>query len=244
MPSNASSHRTQSASSATYVYQYLLRSFDLTLPLLQVEKNRPDDRPRQFYEFGNFRATSATLSIWGTNSTLKPRSATLQLTFVDLLDSGWTEKTEKTTHVLAPNSSTELGSVPVKAPRGTTGSDAAGATVVVGAVVADQDTGEVLARMVDWPQPLALADFPSEPGLDLRVDLQEGGTAEVRIEARRPVKGLVLGIENPEQGEEVHWDDNVLDIMPGEVYAMKAEGVGKRKVTAAYMGSERARVVG
>ncbi|KAJ6453291.1 glycoside hydrolase superfamily [Mycena vitilis] len=49
-----------------------------------VIKNRANDRPPQYYEFGDFQSYGATLEIWGTNASLSPRAPTLEIYFVDL----------------------------------------------------------------------------------------------------------------------------------------------------------------
>jgi beta-mannosidase len=232
-----------------------------------VEKNRPNDRPRQFYEFGNYQATAATVAIWGTNSTLHPREVVLEVSFFDISPSSsldkpsWTQTLEHTTYVLQPNSSTELVVLPVPAPPGTKGPDAAGALVVVSAVLWDTATDDVVARTADWPQPLLHSVFPyhdqgMDPGLVVEIDTmgQDQGFATITINARRPVKGLVLGAELLEvddaarEGEvdgirEVKWSDNALDIVPGDTQTIVAHGLGKRGLTAAYLGREKAYLV-
>jgi beta-mannosidase len=213
------------------------------LTFAQVEKNRAHDRPRQFYEFGNFQATAAAVDVWGTNATRAPRAVVLEVTFVDLGASGWTHAVETSAHILAPNAATELAQVPVAAPSGTTEPDAVGATVVVGVVLRDAETREVVARTADWPQPLALLDFP-DPGLQIGVARAADGDASVTISVARPVKGLFLqAAPGGDHDGEVVWDDNALDVMPGDPRVVVAKGLGSRRVQAAYMGREKARYV-
>ncbi|EGO23456.1 glycoside hydrolase family 2 protein, partial [Serpula lacrymans var. lacrymans S7.9] len=54
-----------------------------------VIKNKANDRPRQFYEFGAFQSIDARIDVWATNSTLAPRKAQLDLFCIDLYSS-WT----------------------------------------------------------------------------------------------------------------------------------------------------------
>jgi beta-mannosidase len=95
-----------------------------------------------------------------------------------------------------------------------------------------------------------------DPGLVVKIDTmgQDQGFATITISARRPVKGLVLGAEPLEEDDvategevdgmrEVKWSDNALDIVPGDTQIIVARGLGKRGVTAAYLGREKAYLV-
>ena len=191
----------------------------------------------QFYEFGAFQSISANLEIWGTNSALVPRSVQLLLQFFDL-DSSWTH-TMMHKFLLLPNQSTELLSVPCPAPE--VPPDApyeCGSldrftkvtrthSIIVSVQLLDAETGEVLARNVDWPQPYRYLTFP-DPGLNLKVD---GET--VQIESQRPVKGVVLSVDGT---PEVKWSDNALDVIPGDPQTVLAEGLGGRTIKTRYMG--------
>ena len=66
----------------------------------------------------------------------------------------------------------------------------------------------------------------------------------VAIRVQRPMKGLVLSVDG-EDGPEVRWSDNAIDVLPGDPQVVQMRGLeGKRaKVRAAYMGCERGRVV-
>ncbi|KAJ7166082.1 glycoside hydrolase [Mycena filopes] len=214
--------------------------------LRTVIKNRANDRPPQYYEFGNFQSYGATLEIWGTNSSLTPRTATLELHCVDL-KSSWTH-TETHAVTLLPNQATELLAIPCPGPP----QDAAAPpptgdaqftsthSVVVGARLL-ADANEVLARFADWPQPYRFIEpaLLREPGLEVAVVDREQGA--VRVSARRPVKGLWLGAVGA--GEEVRWSDNALDVMPGDPRVVFVQGLGERAVEVAFLGSEKARVV-
>ena len=95
-----------------------------------------------------FFALETRVEVWGTNSTLEPRRATLDLTAFDLADPLWTE-TQKTDVVLAPNAATELwaGKLPGQ-PTRTRLSDVP-RTIVLSARLLDAD-GSVLARYANW----------------------------------------------------------------------------------------------
>ncbi|KAI0917712.1 hypothetical protein AcW2_007777 [Taiwanofungus camphoratus] len=201
-----------------------------------VTKNRDNDRPKQFYEFGAFRSIDARIEVWATNGTLKAQEVRLVLHCVDLI-SDWTYNRHLKA-VLHPNQSTELLSIPCPCPPLTQASDpnylemTRSYSVVVAARLVDLQSGEVLARYADWPQPFRHVDIP-DPGL--RIDV-EG--EEVSIEVERPVKGLLLSVDG--EGEEVKWSDNALDVIPGDGQVVLAKGLSGRAIKIAYLGKEKA----
>jgi len=206
-----------------------------------VHKNTINDRPRQFYEFGAFQSLSATVEIWGCNSTLAPRKVLLEVEYTDLL-SDWTD-VETSEATLLPNQSTELlekaiPHKPVPGPKTFPGGDPKPTptfSIIVSARIIDAETKEVLSRYVDWPQPLKLIDFP-DPGLKVQVKGDE-----VTVEVSKPVKGLVLDVEGAT--DTVKWSDNAIDVMPGDPQTLLAKGLKGRKLIAAYMGKERSSAV-
>jgi len=199
-----------------------------------VLKNRSNDRPAQYYEFGAFQSRDATIDIWGVNGTLSARSATLEIHCIDLLSS-WTLKQAHDVNLL-PNQATEFVSMrcpgpPPDEPNSTTTTTH---SVVVAARLIDKETGEILARFADWPQPYRYLDFP-DPGLTVSIEKE---TSKVNLSVDKPVKGLVLSVLG--KGEEVKWSDNALDIMPGDPQVVVAFGLGERAISVAYLGKERA----
>ncbi|KAG9083623.1 hypothetical protein FS749_005886 [Ceratobasidium sp. UAMH 11750] len=202
-----------------------------------VEKNRETDRPRQFYEFGAFQSTGASIDVWATNSTLTSKSVTLRLLCLDLA-SPWTHQEEHRVTLL-PNQATEVFAAPCPCPphpEPTPGPDddadplpTTSHSVVVSAVLVDAASGTVLSRYVDWPQPYRSYD-PPDPKLNLSVEGEQ-----VTVSVERPAKGVVLSVEGDE--EEVKWSDNALDLIPGELQTVTARGLSGRKVTARWLGS-------
>lgn len=87
------------------------------------------------------------LEIWGTNSTLNEKKATLEVTAFEL-DSEWTEKWSKEV-VLAPNASTELfkGDLPGQPVR--TKKSQVPRTIIVSARLLEEG-GSVLGRYSNW----------------------------------------------------------------------------------------------
>jgi beta-mannosidase len=200
------------------------------------------DRPRQFYEFGAYQSLSAKLDVWATNSTLQPQEAILELSFVDLVSS-WTHQ-EVHRVKLQPNMSTELlSAITCEAPPGTNSS-----TVVIGArLLSTNNPHTVLARASDWPQPLKYALYNADPKIEVTVSGED-----IRVRAARPVKCLVLSVEDDglrkegftwerwQESTNVHWSDNALDLMPGDEQSVWASGLAGRHIKVAYLGHEQA----
>ncbi|KAJ6473141.1 glycoside hydrolase [Mycena sanguinolenta] len=209
--------------------------------LRTVIKNRPNDRPAQFYEYGNFQSYGATLEIWGTNASLTSRAVTLELHCVDL-NSTWTH-TETHAVTLHPNQATELLAIPCPGPPRDSVTPPTGDAeftttyaVVVGARLLDAESGAVLARFADWPQPLRFVEpaLLRDPKLTV---VEDDTTGNVTVSAERPVKGLWLSALG--DGPDVKWSDNALDVMPGDPQVVVAQGLDGREVGVAFLGMEK-----
>ncbi|KAE9377261.1 glycoside hydrolase family 2 protein [Stipitochalara longipes BDJ] len=123
------------------------------------------------------------VGIWAVSSYLSELSAVLRLKAFDI-ESGdevtlpEEEKERKVT--LKANGTTEIGDLAIPS---------AGSTVIV-AYLSDEKTDELLARWVDWPEPLKFVVF--KKGVEVKIDVADG-EKEVKISANAPVKGVVLG---------------------------------------------------
>ncbi|TDL19227.1 glycoside hydrolase [Rickenella mellea] len=225
---------------AYYTIARELRPYTVGI-LRKVEKDRENDRPRQFYEFGAFQSKSAKVEVWGTNSTLAPREVLFKLSCFNLdPNSSWTCTQEKTV-TLGANQSTEILNIPCPEPplQNETDSDdtnnnstTRSQSVVVSARLIEPKSDDVLARFADWPQPFRHVDFPT-PGPQVR---KKGDVLKVHVD--NPVKGLVLNIHPiSSDGPEVKWSDNAIDVMPDEDQIIVANGLGERSVAVSYMGA-------
>ncbi|KAI9753775.1 MAG: Leucine aminopeptidase 1 [Chaenotheca gracillima] len=76
--------------------------------------------------------------------------------------------------------------------------------------------GKVIARDVDWPQPLKYLSF-EERG----VSVQSNGDS-ITISAKKPTKGLVF-----EEREGVLVNDSGMDVVPGDEQVVKVKGLAK-----------------
>ncbi|KAH8118262.1 glycoside hydrolase family 2 protein [Phellopilus nigrolimitatus] len=178
------------------------------------------------YTAANF-TIDTEIEIWGTNSQLAEKKAILSVKCFDL-DSDWTD-TRTQDVVLAPNSSTELwkGNLPGQ-PTRTELSDIP-KTIIVSARLLDGDT--VLARYSNWPEPFKYVHFPSveEAGLQI-TPANDGETLE--LSCKKPIKGIVLDVD----GDDVKWNDQAIDLVPGDNQIIKGLGLNGRTVKARYLG--------
>lgn len=168
------------------------------------------------------------LEIWGTNSTLFEKKATLDVTSFDL-HSEWTNHWSKQI-VLAPNSSTELfqGEVPGVHTR-KKWSDVP-RVIIVSARLLDEE-GEVLGRYSNWPEPFKFIDFPALEDVGLKAEVAQDGES-VTLSTRKPVKGIVLNVE----GEDVKFSDQAIDLVPGDPQVVHAVGLKGRAVKTRFLG--------
>lgn len=210
-----------------------------------VTHNRASDRPRAFYEFGATQSLGATLDIWGTNSTLSNVEVTVEINAIDLRSPSWKFSKTIPSFTLLSNQSTEILSEPVPCPSlkeieydipvesWTTSS-----SVVVHVKITDMKTGVVLSRASDWPQPYRYIDLKGHSEtVGISLDVAADGNS-VKVESKKPVKGLVLGVEGGDE-DGVVWGDNSLDLFPGDVQVIKVKGLEGRGVNARYLGKEK-----
>lgn len=87
--------------------------------------------------------------------------------------------------------------------------------------------GKILARRVNWPEPLKHARL--EPHTGVRWDIDDEGKV-VRVSADLPTKGLHLSC----QSEPVHFEDNMIDVVPGETVPIGVEGVTRHSTISAF----------
>lgn len=164
------------------------------------------------------------LEIWGTNSTLEEKHATLEVTSFDL-HSDWKESWTKQV-TLSRNASTELfkGSLPGQ-PSRTRLSEVA-KDIIVAARLLDQNR-QVLGRYANWPEPFKFIKFPSREEVALTIEADKA-TESLVLSVKKPVKGVVLDVEGPD----VIWSDQALDLVPGDPQTVVAKGLNGREVLA------------
>jgi beta-mannosidase len=168
------------------------------------------------------------------------------------------------TEILDPNGSTEIISrrTPHRFSQDTSsnwtleeGEVTPCSTVIINVKMRDADTREILARCTDWPMPFRYIDFP-DPELRVSYGIWEG-EEELLIVVEKPIKCLVLSIRDSLPAvnaapdtfgtQEVSWEDNGVDIWPGEHRTIGCNGlaVGKRRraLWGCWMGCEKGRLL-
>jgi beta-mannosidase len=186
---------------------------------------REHRHPKDKYTRVNI-ATSTQIEIWGSNLTLEDM-------VVDCLVMAWDVETGESTYTMAEkeafllpkNQSTEIVALDVPVQDKGKGEEAR--TVVAAFLLHD---GKQIARYVNWPEPLKYLHLPKPKKLE--AELVDDATA-VRIRAEVPVKGVALECED----DGVVFEDNLVDIVPGEDVLIGLKGATQKTViTTRYLG--------
>lgn len=162
---------------------------------------------------------STKVEIWGSNLTLKDIKADVVVKAWDVVTGKETfSKTVAENLSLPENRSTEITAmdVPVLTPK----SGEEGKTVVAAYILED---GKQIARYVNWPEPLKYAHLQKPK--DLKIDMSSDGKW-VDISAEVPVKAFALECDD----DDVVFDDNCIDIVPGETVRVSIKGGSKSTV--------------
>jgi beta-mannosidase len=175
-----------------------------------------------------YPSPKSSLSIWAINGLVTPLTAVLKLSAWDI-ESGERVELEKGVGErrveLKPNQTTEIGGLRIPS---------ADSTVVV-AYLDDEKTGERLARWVDWPEPLKFVHFSKISNVTAKL-VASGEGDVVILSATTPVKGVMLGVPISEGGEDAVWEDNFIDLVPGEEITVKVSGLKGRKIETRWLG--------
>ncbi|KAK6850215.1 Beta-mannosidase B [Apiospora arundinis] len=165
------------------------------------------------------------IEIWGSNLMLDDVT-------VDCVVKAWNVETGKETYcdvvakdkLLPLNQSTEVAAFEVPAP-----TKADQARTVVASYLVDKD-GKQRARYVNWPEPLKYLHLqkPKQLTATLSDDCRS-----VAVSAEVPVKGVALECDD----DDVKFEDNLVDIVPGETVAIGVKGAKESTViTTRYLG--------
>ncbi|KAK8034728.1 Beta-mannosidase B [Apiospora rasikravindrae] len=165
------------------------------------------------------------IEIWGSNLMLEDLT-------VDCIVKAWDVETGKQTScetvakekLLPLNRSAEIAAFEVPAP-----TKADQARTIVASYLVDGD-GKQRARYVNWPEPLKYLHLqkPKQLVAKLSEDCQT-----VAVSAEVPVKGVALECED----DDVKFEDNLVDIVPGEVVTIGVKGANESTViTTRYLG--------
>jgi beta-mannosidase len=154
------------------------------------------------------------LQVWATNFDIDEVTTELFIQGIDVLSGKITW--ERRFHVLVlPNQSTELFDERLEHP--------VQQTVFLARLVKED---KVIARIAEWPQPLRHLDLPN-PSVNVRV---EGD--HIHVSSSLPMKGVVFEVDD----DEVMFEDNCIDLIPGDDQVVIAKGLKGRSVTVMHLG--------
>ncbi|CAF3486108.1 unnamed protein product [Fusarium graminearum] len=155
------------------------------------------------------------LDVWAVNGELHERTVTLELKAFDVETGNSVDLPstyDKKEYTLKANQTTELvASMDIPNFEET----------VVVAYLIDPASEQNLARWVSWPEPLKFMRISSE--LKVTTKVVDGGAAVV-ISSNAPVKGVVLSTQD-QNGDEVMFDDNAIDLVPEEEIKVGVKGL-------------------
>ena len=146
--------------------------------------------------------------IWAVNMTLDATTATVEVRLFDISTGEQLQERVLGPSTFEPNCSTELAE-----------DYSVNSTTAVQAKMLDEN-GNVIARMSDWPQPLKHVILPQS--YDIKLTVLEG---KVEIRTNAPVKGVEVYMADDTR--DVQWDDNGVDVFPGDVHVIKGYGIKK-----------------
>ncbi|KAL8779434.1 MAG: hypothetical protein Q9194_001442 [Teloschistes cf. exilis] len=183
---------------------------DITINMKRVVEEIPaDENTRAFIKRVH------KVQVFGTNLSLQSRECILQVSNWNILagdtgfDIGFDERM-----VLPSNQSTEIREFEIGA------EERAARLVTVAWLIDSKDVG-VVARSVNWPEPLKHVQFPQPRDLQVKIvgDGKDGNAIEIRSDCL--VKGFALDADD----DGVVFEDNCIDLVPGETTRIGVKGL-------------------
>ncbi len=159
--------------------------------------------------------------VWAVNGTGEVQHLTLERRALTL--NGQELSAESCEVTLAANEVTELGNF---------AAEHGAASPLFAATLRRGD--EIISREVRWPEPFKYLTLP-DPGLNVEVT----GPNTLRLSVQRPAKGVWL-----ESAPETVWDDNMLDLLPGETRVIRGQKLNPQTLSARWLGAEETVAVG
>ena len=169
-----------------------------------------------------------TVQLWVTNLTLSNRIYALHL-------QAWDIMTGQEPHPppsnlpdlvpLPPNRSVEIAefALPLSNNRTEKGANNSFRTVIA-AYLLDPTTQRQIARYVNWPEPLKYVHLQVPRALEYKIASNKEGKNYVELRSDVPVKGVALEVEK-ELVDDVVFDDNCVDLVPGETVWIGVRGL-------------------
>jgi beta-mannosidase len=166
------------------------------------------------------RTDEGLIEAWAVNLTLLPKTVDLVLKIWDVR--GGTELLSKIAckgFILGANSSTELTALEL--PESFQSHD-----VVVAAYLFESESKTIVARHINFHEPLKEVPFKRPSSLSARICSGTGLSTWVELSAELPVKGVLVEVKG-QGGDKVSFDDNGIDLVPGETVRLAVRGLEK-----------------
>ena len=186
------------------------------------------------------------IELWASNLTLEDRTVRVAVKMYDI-PTGALKYASITPHEipLPAKRTTELHPRTLPPPQNPPNAQSEFYPTVTAASLFDARSSKRIARSVSWPEPLKYVPFRKPTGLRLKIvdeeeeEEEEGRRRAVEIRSEVPVKGVLL--EVPDAVGAVKWEDNGVDVVPGEptvvgVKGLEGDDVGR--IRTRYLGSE------
>ncbi|KAH8649494.1 putative beta-mannosidase B [Tricladium varicosporioides] len=193
----------------------------ISLGVTRKEHSMPKDKHTRA-----FITKTTRIEIWGSNLTLEDIVADVVVKAFNVITGELTySKTVKSAFLLPENQSTEIIDFLVPVRNKDSGEE--NRTVVAAYLFQD---GRQIARYINWPEPLKYVHLQKPKRLVAEVCEDR---KVVDISAEVPIKGVALECAD----DEIVFDDNLVDIVPGEIVSIGVKGVSKdTTITTRYLG--------
>ncbi|RDL42366.1 putative beta-mannosidase B [Venustampulla echinocandica] len=193
----------------------------ISLGVTRTEHSVPKDKNTRAYI-----EKTTKIEIWGSNLTLEDLTVDVVVKAFDVIIGEETySKTVKSSFLLPENRSTEIVDFPVPVRNKDSGEEYK--TVVAAYLFQD---GVQIARYINWPEPLKYVHLQKPKSLQAELS---SDAKVVEISAEVPVKGVALECADGE----VVFEDNLVDIIPGETVCIGVKGAGEgTKIETRYLG--------
>ena len=169
---------------------------------------------------GLHRTDKGVIEAWAVNLTLLPKTVDLVMKVWDVRDG--TELLSKVVckdFVLATNRSTELTTLELP-------QNYQWHSVVVAAYLFESKSMAMVARHINFHESLKEVPLKRPNSLSARICSGAGDSTWVELNAELPVKGVLVEVKG-EAGDNATFDDNGVDLVPGETVRLAVRGLEK-----------------
>ncbi|KAL8722694.1 MAG: hypothetical protein Q9225_000861 [Loekoesia sp. 1 TL-2023] len=198
---------------------------NITISMKRIVEEIPADEYTRAYV-----KTIHKVQLFGTNLSLQNRECLLHVQGWDIIAGNVTSPDTSCKSIrLLCNRSTEIAEYNL-------GDSKKEARTIIAAILFDPTDGSIVARSVNWPEPLKYVQFPRPESLCMTIVSTAKGNA-VELEAEVPVKGVALEV-NDDKGDSVVFEDNCIDLFPGEALQIGVNGLeagDEHRITVRYL---------